>query len=77
MCHSDPEWSRSLSTVLLGLHNNVLDVGSLSAEFVFSRTLRIPAGFIQSEDFSLNPHIFLEEFREHMHKVKPIPITQK
>ena len=39
MCHSDREWSRSLSTVLLGLRTNVLDIGSSPAEFVFGTTL--------------------------------------
>ena len=42
MCHSDREWSRSLSSVLIGLRTNVLDIGASPAEFVFGTTLRIP-----------------------------------
>ena len=77
MCHPDPEWSRSLSTVLLGLRTNVFDVGSSRAEFVFGTIFRIPGELALPEDFSPNPHMFIEEFRVHMRKVKPIPITQK
>ena len=77
MCHSDRDWSRSLSTVLLGLRTNVLDIGSSPAEFTFGTTLRIPGEFVLPEDFSPNPHVFLEEFREHMRKIKPVPVAQK
>ena len=77
MCYSDREWSGSLSSVLIGLRTNVLDVGASPAEFVFGTTLRIPGEFVLPEDFAPNPHIFLEEFREHMRKVKPVPVTQK
>ena len=77
MCHSDPEWSRSLSTILLGLRSNILDVGASPAEFVFGATLRIPGEFVLPEDFSPDPHIFLEEFRDHMRRIKPVPVAQK
>ena len=46
MCHSDPEWSRSLSIILLGLRSIVQDVGASPAEFVFGATLRIPREFV-------------------------------
>ena len=77
MCHSNHEWTRSLSTVLLGLRTNVLDAGASPAEFVFSATLWIPGEFVLPEDFSLDRHVFLEEFREHMRLVKPDPVAQK
>ena len=38
---------------------------------------RIRFRYNTPEDFSPNPHMFLEEFREHMRKVKHIPISQK
>ena len=76
MCHSDREWSRSLSSVLIGSRTNVLDIGASPAEFVFGTTLRIPGEFVLPEDFSPDPHIFLEEFPEHMRKVKPAPVAQ-
>ena len=77
MCHSNQEWSRSLSTVLLELRTNVLDVGASPAEFVFGTTLQIPGKFVLPGDFSPDRHIFLEEFREHMRLVKPVPVAHK
>ena len=77
LCHSDKEWSQNLSTVLLGLRNNVLDIGSSPAEFVFGTSLRVPGEFVLPDDFAPNPHVFLEEFREHMRKIKPVPVAHK
>ncbi|XP_033228912.1 uncharacterized protein LOC117180523 [Belonocnema kinseyi] len=77
MCHPNKEWSHSLSTVLLGLRSNVLEVGASPAEFVYGTVLRIPGEFVLPEDFNPNPQIFLEEFREHMRSVKPIPVEHK
>ena len=77
MCHNDRAWSRYLSTVMLGLRSNVLDTGSSPAEYLYATTLRIPVEFILPEVFSPEPRMFHEEFREHMRKVKPIPIAQK
>ena len=77
MCHANMDWSRSLSTVLLGLRSHVLDTGASPAEYMFGTTLRIPGEFVLPDDFASDPHTFLEEFREHMRKVKPVPIAQK
>lgn len=44
---------------------------------MFGTTLRIPGEFVLPDDFSPNPHVFLEEFREFMRKVKPVPVVQK
>ena len=77
MCHSDREWSRSLSSVSIGLRTSVLDIGASPAGFVLGTTLRIPGEFVLPKDLSPNPHIFLEEFREHMRKVKPVPVAHK
>lgn len=52
-------------------------IGSSPAEFVFGTTLRIPAEFVLPDDFAPNPHISIEEFREHMRKIKPIPVGHK
>ena len=76
MCHNDRAWYRSLSTVMLGLGSNVLDTGSSPAECLYGTTLRIPGEFILPEDFSPDPRMFFEEFREHMRKVKTIPVAQ-
>ncbi|XP_033212473.1 uncharacterized protein LOC117170061 [Belonocnema kinseyi] len=77
MRHADNEWSRSLSTVMLGLRSNVLDDDAFPAEFTFVTILRIPEEFVLFDDFTLDPHIFLEEFREHIRKLKPIPVAQQ
>ncbi|XP_033231483.1 uncharacterized protein K02A2.6-like [Belonocnema kinseyi] len=74
MCHANPDWSRALSTVLLWLRSNVMDVGSSPAEYLFGTTLRIPGEFVLPDEFTPNPQIFLEEFREHMRSVKPVPV---
>lgn len=80
MCHADKMWLivRQLSTVLLGLRNHVrLDVGASPAEFVFGTSLRIPGEFCLSNEFAPDPHMFVEEFREHMRRLKPIPVAHK
>ena len=78
MCHANEGWSRVLSTVLLGLRTHVrLDTGASPAEFVYGTTLRVPGEFILPDDFTPSPQIFMEEFREHMRKVKPISIEHK
>ena len=77
MCHADKDWSRSLSTVLLGLRSHILDSGASPAEYLFGTTLRIPGEFVLPDDFAPNPQVFLEEFREHMRKIKPVPVSQK
>ena len=72
-CHANPQWSRTLSTVLLGLRSTVMNSGYSPAEFVYGTTLRIPGEFVLLDYESADPQIFLEEFREHMRQVKPVP----
>ncbi|XP_051155191.1 uncharacterized protein K02A2.6-like [Leptopilina boulardi] len=77
MCHNNLKWIHSLSTVMLGLRNNVLDSGASPAEYLYGTTLRIPGEFVIPEDFSANRQIFIEEFREHMKLVKPVPVEHR
>lgn len=77
MCHSGEKWTQSLSAVLLGLRTSVLDIGASPAEYLYATTLRIPGEFVLPEEFRANPQIFLEEFREHIRLVKPIPVAHK
>ncbi|KAG5322116.1 POL4 protein, partial [Pseudoatta argentina] len=78
MCHTNEGWSRVLSTVLLGLRTYVrLDTGASPAEFIYGTTLRVPGEFVLPDDFTPSSQIFIEEFREHMRKVKPISIEHK
>ena len=74
MCHANSQWSRTLSTVLLGLHSSVVNSGSSPAEFVYGTTLRIPGEFVLPDYESADPQIFLEEFREHIRQIKPVPV---
>ena len=77
MCHTEKEWMRVLSTVLLGLRAHVrADTDASPAEFLFGTTIRLPGEFFLPEDFTPNPRIFLEEFRERMRLVKPVPVTR-
>lgn len=74
MCHANDEWTRVLSTVLLGLRIHVrTDTEASPAEFLYGTTLRVPGEFVLPDDFIPNPQIFIEEFREHMRKVKAVP----
>lgn len=76
MCHKDSNWLRTLSTVLLGLRCHVrADTGASPAEFMFGTGLRLPGEFFLPEDFAPDPNIFIEEYREHMRLVRPIPVA--
>ncbi|XP_011067895.1 PREDICTED: uncharacterized protein LOC105154233 [Acromyrmex echinatior] len=78
MCHANKSWSRILSTVLLGLRTHVcLDTGASPAEFVYETTLRVPGKFVLPDDFIPNPKMFIEEFHEHMRKIKSISVEHK
>lgn len=76
MCHNDQSWTQVLSTVFLGLRLYVrADTGASSAEFLLGTTVRLPGDFFLPEDLSANPNIFIEEFREYMRMVRPVPVA--
>lgn len=76
MCHNGQDWSRVLSTVLLGLRSHVrADTGASPAEFLFGTNVRLPGEFFSPEDLTPNPKIFIEEFREFMRQVRPVPVV--
>lgn len=78
MCHADSEWSQTLSTVLLGLRTHVrLDTGTSPAEFMFGTTLRLPGEFFLWDDFTPDPIGFINEFREYMRLIRPVPVAHK
>lgn len=77
MCHMNKNWIRTLPVVLMGLRNNILDSGASPAEYLYGKALRIPREFVVPEDFSVDKQVFLEEFRENMRMVKPVPVTHK
>lgn len=73
MCHATSSWTRVLSTILLGLRIHVRSNTQASpAEFLYGTVLRVPGKFVLPDDFTPNPQIFIEEFREHMRNVKAV-----
>lgn len=74
MCHTDKDWTRVLSTVLLGLRVNILDCGSSPAEYLYGTTLRVPGELVLTEEDQSNNEQFVSEFREHMKEIKPSPV---
>lgn len=54
-----------------------MDTGASPAEYLYGTTVRIPSEFCLSDAFIPDPHIFVEEFCEHMHRIKPITATHK
>lgn len=78
MCHAGDKWVSTLSTVLLGLRAHVRsDTGASPAEFLFGTTLRLPGEFFLPEDITPDPNFFIEEFREYMRQVRPVPTAHK
>lgn len=60
---------------MLGLRDHVLlDTGASLAECVYGVPLRIPGEFVFSKDFSPDPQVFINEYREHTRAVKPVPV---
>ncbi|XP_058810206.1 uncharacterized protein LOC131675295 [Phymastichus coffea] len=78
MCHNDENWVRTRLSILLGLRNHVREeTGASPAEHVYGTVLCVPGEFFLEGEFTPDPQIFLEEFREHMHNVRPIPVAHK
>lgn len=76
-CHNK-EWTKVLPTELLGLRTRVrLETDCSPADLLHARTLRTPGKFCLLGDFRPNPRIFLEEYREHMKEVRPVPVEHK
>lgn len=71
---SKTNWVDLLPTVMLGLRTCLReDVLASPAEYVFGKTVRLPGEFFSFGEFNPNPQIFLENYREHMKEVQPIP----
>lgn len=75
MCHDGETWSRSLSSVLLGLRTSVLKCGYSPAEYTYGTTLRIPGEFTLSREDIQDRGGFVTEFKEYINRIKPIPVT--
>ena len=42
---------------------------------MFGTTLRLPGEFFLPEDFTPDQNFFIEEFRELMHQIRPVPVA--
>ncbi|XP_025154771.1 uncharacterized protein LOC112588598 [Harpegnathos saltator] len=75
-CHAPTPWLDILPTVLLGLRACVKeDLQASPAELLFGTTLRLPGEFFVHEDPPADPFIFLEKFREYIHRVFLVDIN--
>lgn len=78
MCHADRNWTKTLPIVLLGLRSHVRDDAEASpSEFLYGTTIRLPGEFFIPEDIVPDPFSFIEEFREYMRQIRPIPVVHK
>ncbi|XP_043483452.1 uncharacterized protein LOC122511944 [Leptopilina heterotoma] len=76
MCHSDKQWINSLRSYV-GFTQQCVGLWSIASRIRFRYYVKGSGELILPEDFSPNRQIFLEEFREHMRNVKPIPVEHR
>ena len=77
MCH-DKRWTKVLSTVLLGLRTRVrLETDCSPADLLYARALQLPGEFVLYDDLRPNPRYLLDDFREHVREVRPMPVERK
>lgn len=73
-CHESSQWVDILHSILLGLRTSWKeDIEALAAELVYETTLRLPGEFFIGDNFSPDPQIFVEKFREQMRRVRAAP----
>ncbi|XP_014206400.1 uncharacterized protein K02A2.6-like [Copidosoma floridanum] len=78
MCHNNADWVKLLPTVLLGLRTAVRsDTGASPADFLYGTKIRVPGELFLPSDFTADPQIFIEDYREHMKKLRPVPVTHR
>ncbi|XP_036142871.1 uncharacterized protein LOC118645593 [Monomorium pharaonis] len=70
ICHGGQKWVEYLPTVLLGLRTLFK---ASAAELLYGTTLRVPGEFFDSEDPPIDPEIFIEKLRLHMHQLRAQP----
>ncbi|XP_076279053.1 uncharacterized protein LOC143208466 [Lasioglossum baleicum] len=64
---------------LLALSNTYvrLDTNASPADYVYGTSLRVPGELFLMDDYKHDPQPFLEEFRQYMRAVKPVPVAHK
>lgn len=74
ICSGSTEWVDILPTVLLGLRTSFKeDLKASTAEMLYGVTLRLPGEFFLNEELPDNPQMYIEKFREHMRRIRPVP----
>ena len=78
MCHNSPNWTKQLPTVLLSLRTAVRnDTEASPAKYLYGTALRVPDEFFIPDDFQPDSQIFMEEFREYMREIRPVPVAHR
>ena len=73
-CHNNAKWTESLLLILLGLRTVFKDdIKCTLAELVYGSTLRLPGEFFNTTCANNEQIDYVEQLREHMRKVKPVP----
>lgn len=63
---------------MLGLRTAVKsDTGASPAEFLYGSTINLPGEFFVPNDFFSDPEVFIEDYREHMRQLKPVPVIHR
>lgn len=73
---SDPiHWSEQLPLILLGIRTTVKeDLKHSPAEIVYGENLKLPGEFFsESSDKAIDPANFVDQLRQNIQKLKPIP----
>ncbi|XP_066585437.1 uncharacterized protein [Prorops nasuta] len=75
MCHGTFKWTEILPTVMLVLRTAIKEHNKCSAaEMVYGTTLRLPDECFINLDNQREPRIFVEQLREIMRHLRPIPV---
>lgn len=72
--HANDLWTRSLSTVMLGLRSNVLKCGYSPADYVYGTSIRLPGKFTLPQEKEIDSDKFITEFKNYINLIKPIPV---
>lgn len=76
--HENPRWTECLPAILLGLRAAVkTDINASSADLVYGVSLKLPADLCtESSPTKVSQNNFIQQLRERMNHIKPIPTSQ-
>jgi cleavage and polyadenylation specificity factor subunit 1 len=73
--HHPTPWTKSLSTILLGLRSVVRDNTDYSvSEMLYGTTLRLPSDIFMENSNQLDPNNYAQELINFMQNIKPKPV---